>query len=286
MYSGLVAIFLIAVVLVSLYPRDKKPSSNISSSLGTLEFSPEDSDRFTLLCTLSQNDNSSPYAYFLLGFNGPMGQISVTRLFRETVLTEDGAGNKVILGESFDKNGASGAAESLNAHLALDINRYIGFTNSTLLEFTELFDPITLNVPQDLSQVDRKKDIFIKIDKGRQALSGALLIDYIACTAWQHGSSQTLKESAEAVTEFLRQNHEALSLALDERAEKYILSKTKTNISVTDIENRRELVRYLLFESGDGVITLAVDGEYRNGNTEFHLTEQSRKSLRSRYGAI
>lgn len=286
MYSGVAAFVLVAVVLVSLYPRKERPSGNTSSSPAALEFSPDDDDRFTLLCTLSQNEDSSPYAYFLLGFNGPLGQISVTRLFAETVLTEDSAENKIILGESFDRGGALGAVEALKRYLALDVNRYISFTNSTLLEFTELFDPITLNVPQDLSQVDRKKDIFIKIDKGRQTLGGALLVDYIACTAWEFGSSQTLKESAEAITAFLRQNHEALSLALDTRAEDFILSKTKTNISVTDIERRRELVKYLLFESGDGVITLAADGEYKNSNTEFHLSPQSRKSLRSRYGTI
>lgn len=270
---------------MSLYPREKKPSASSQSS-GDLAFSPKDTDRFTILCTLSQNEKSSPYAYFLLGFNGPMGQISVTRLFSETVLTEDGAGNKVILGESFDKNGARGAVDELNRRLGLEVSRYISFTNSSLREFAELFDPVTITVPQELSQVDRKKDIFIKIDKGRQSLGGALFVDYIACTAWNFGSSQTLKESAEAVTAFLRQNHEALSLALDERAEEFILSKTKTNISVTDVERRRELVKFLLFESGDGVITLAVSGEYKNANTEFHLSEQSRASLRSRYGAI
>ncbi len=285
LYSGIVSLVLVSVVLVSLYPREQKPSASSSNS-GNLEFSPKDSDRFTLLCTLSQNEGSSPYAYFLLGFNGPLSQISVTRLFSETVLSEDGAQNKIILGESFDKSGAKGAAEALNRHLGLSVSRFISFTNSTLMEFAELFDPITINVPQDLSQVDRKKDIYIKIDKGRQQLGGALLVDYIACTAWNFGSSQTLSESAEALTAFLRQNHEALSLALDTRAEDFILSKTKTNISVTDIESRRELVKYLLFESGDGVITLAAQGEYKNDNTEFHLTEQSRKSLRSRYGAI
>ncbi|MBQ7800204.1 MAG: hypothetical protein IJ370_06900 [Oscillospiraceae bacterium] len=285
LYSAIAAAVLIAVVMVSLYPRKKAPSG-VSSLNTSLEFTPQDSDRFTLLCTLSQNGSSSPYAYFLLGFNGPLGQISVTRLFSETVLTEDGAGNKVILGESFDKNGAKGAAGELNRCLGLEVSRYISFTNSSLIEFAELFDPVTLNVPQDLSQVDRKKDIFIKIDKGRQQFGGALFADYIACTAWKFGASQTLKESAEAVTAFLRQNHEALSLALDERAEEFILSKTKTNISVTDVERRRELVKFLLFESGDGVITLAVDGEYKNANTEFHLSEQSRKSLRSRYGSI
>ncbi|MBQ5816163.1 MAG: hypothetical protein IIW33_01750 [Oscillospiraceae bacterium] len=269
---------------MSLYPREKKPVR--SSSAGGIEFSPKDSDKFTILCTLSQNDNSSPYAYFLIGFNGPMGQISVTRLFSETVLSEDGAQNKIILGEVFDKSGTRRAASELNRLLALNVGRYISFTNSTLAEFAELFNPITINVPQNLSQVDRKRDIFIKIDKGRQALGGALLVDYIACTAWNFGSSQTLKESAEALTAFLRQNHKALSLALDERAEEFILSKTNTNISVTDIERRRELVKFLLFESGDGVITLAAQGEYRNSETEFHLSAQSRKSLRSRYGTI
>ena len=279
------SLVLVSVALVSLYPREKKPSTSSSSS-GSLEFSPKDTDRFTILCTLSQNDKSSPYAYFLIGFNGPMGQISVTRLFSETVLSQDGAQNKVILGEAFDKNGAKGAVTALNSAFALNISKFISFTNATLVEFAELFDPITINVPQNLSQVDRKRDIFIKIDKGRQALGGALLVDYIACTAWDLGSGQTLKESAEALTAFIGQNHEALSLALDTRAEEFILSKTSTNISVTDIENRRELVKFLLFEGGDGVITLAVQGEYRNSDTEFHLSEQSRKSLRSRYGAI
>ncbi len=285
MYSSIAALILISVVLLSLKTPREKPSAS-SSNIGNLEFSPKDTDRFNLLCTLSQNDKSSPYAYFLIGFNGPLGQISVTRLFSETVLSEDSADKKVILGESFDRGGAKAAVSELNRTLGLDVSRFISFTNTSLMEFAELFDPITINVPQDLSQVDRKKDIFIKIDKGRQSFSGALLVDYIACTAWEFGSSQTLKESAEALTAFLRQNHEALSLALDSRAEDFILSKTDTDISVADIEKRRELVKFLLFESGDGVITLAAGGEYKNENTEFHLSAQTRASLRSRYGAI
>jgi len=271
------------VLLIAYVPGFKPPAETSSENSGILPFSPTENDKFTLLCTLAQDESTSPYAYFLLGFDGVQKQISVTRLFPQTVLSENRT-PRIILKETFDKDGAGGAATALNQRFSINISKYICFTNDSLLGFFDLFNSVVLNVPQNLSQVDKQKDIYIKIDKGRQSLSGVLLIDYIACTVWQEGNSQVLYQSANAVTEFIRQNHEALSLALDTKAEDYILSSTKTNLSVTDIENRRELISYLLFESGDGVVTLAVDGEFKNGNTEFHLDEQSVSNILSNYG--
>ena len=207
-------------------------------------------------------------------------RVSVTRFFSQTVLSEYDSPH-IILKECFDSGGGSACVKALNDRFSLNIEKYISFTNSSLLGFFDLFEPVVLNVPQNLLQVDRQKDIYIKIDKGRQTLSGVLLLDYIACTVWEEGNSQILYQSANAVTEFIRQNHEALSLNTD--AEKYILSNTKTNLSVTDIENRRELISYLLSEDTGGIVTLAVDGEFKNEKTEFHLDEQSIADISARY---
>ena len=280
-FSSVISCILIFSVFFTLYVPQKKPDT-ASSELVSSDFDANQSDSFTVVCSLSQNDTASPYAYFLLGFNGPMGQISVTRFFPQTVLSQSNA-KKIILSEEFDLKGAKGAVAALNEYFSLDIKRYICFTNSSLLGFFELFNPITINVPQNLSQVDREKDIYIKIDKGRQHLGGALLIDYIACTAWENGSSQILQQSAEAVGQFLSQNH---SLFINNaEAEKYILSNTQSNISALDIEMRRPLIS-ALFKNEDSILILAADGEFKNEETEFHLTRQSYNSIRSRYGVI
>lgn len=282
LYTAVIMAVLGAFLLFTKMPGFKAPVKSSSESSGVLPFSPTDEDRFSLLCTLSKEKKSSPYAYFMLGFNGKEKQVSVCRLFKETVLSGTGK-PKILLNESFDRGGAKGAAQALNDYFSTGISRYINFTNDSLLSFFDLFDPVVMDVPQSLSQIDRKNDIYIKIDKGRQSMSGILLLDFIACTVWEKGNAQTLYQSADAITEFLRQNHEALSLTLSSEAENYLLSSCDTNISVTDIENRRALISYLLFESGEGIVTLSLDGEFKNEETEFHLDQKSFDLIKGHY---
>ena len=256
--------------------------SSFPSSSSAFEYIPKKDDRFSLLVTLRKEEKSSPYAYFLLDFNAANERISVCRLFPQTVLSRDGE-KRILLNECFDKSKAAGALGALNSYFDCEITRYINFTNDTLISFFDLFEPTVLDVPQNLSQYDKKNDIYIKIDKGRQALSSVLLVDYIACTLWQKGNEQILYEGANAIGSFIRQHHQKLSLALDSEAENYILANTDTNISVTDIEKKRECVKYLLFESKDNIFPLALDGNFKNEKTEFHLNSDSYNKIFSHF---
>lgn len=260
-FSGILAFF---IILTQIPSYEKQNNSSFSAVRG---FEAGENDKFNLLITISGQENS-PHTYLLLGFNGQQEQISVCRLFPQTLLSQEGE-KKVILKECFDAAGAGGAAKAISSFFSIDVSKYISFTNSQLLSFFELFDPISISVSENLSQVDRKNDIYIKIDKGRQIMGGILILDYLAYTKWECGESGALYEGARIVSEFMRQNAQALSLSSGSAAENFLLGNTRTNISITDIEKRRELISFLFKENSDSIYPIGINGNFAAQNTEY-----------------
>ncbi len=276
--SGAVCAAIVAVLIFKT-PYVNEPNL-ISSSVPQKEFSPTQQDKFTLLVTLKQNTLLTPHAYFLIAFNGEKKSVYVTRLFENTVISNEGEKRLLILDKY--KEGMQSTINALNSYFNISISKYIEFTNSSLSEFFSLFDNVVFKSPEAINETDSKRDIYIKIDEGTQIFSGITLVDYISATSFSGGENQTLYESARALSEFLKQNHAALSLK-EKEAEEYILKNTDNNLSVVDIEKRRELLEYLLFKSGEGVYVVAAEGEYINLKTAFVLSEQSYREISEKF---
>jgi len=276
--SGAVCAAVIAILFFKI-PYVNEPNL-VSSSVPQKEFTPTEQDKFTLLVTLKQNTLSIPHAYFLLAFNGEERSVYVTRLFGNTVVSDEGEKRQLISDKY--KEGMQSAVNALNSYFNISVSKYIEFTNGSLSEFFSLFDNVVFSSPEAINETDSKRDIYIKIDEGKQIFSGITLVDYISATTFSGGEKQTLYETARALGEFLKQNHAALSLK-EKEAEEYILKYTDNNLSVVDIEKRRELLEYLLFKSGDGVNIIAAEGEYVDLKTAFVVSEKSRKEIEQKF---
>ncbi len=258
-------------------PQTDKDTQNTSS----LDFQPTNTQKSIVLLTLSQTENTPPHAYFLLCFNPQNQNISVTRFFSQTVLSGPDQ-SKLILGECYQKNGISGASQALSDYFNADISKYISFTNKTAMGLLENLNPALINVKYPLSQIDKKKDIYIKIDSGRQLLSSSALLDFFACTAFRGGVSETLFETANALASLIQRNAQIFSQAGGSEAEKYILSECNTNLTALDFEKNREILDYI-FKNPNAAFVLAADGEYKNEQTEFRLESVSLNNIKTFY---
>lgn len=251
------------------------------SSFSQTEFSPDEDDRFSVMVTISQKEGQNPYAYFLLGFDAFKYSLTVTRLSTKTALSQQGQPT-VILNEVYTNSKIDGVLNEINRFFSLKINRYIEFTNESFMGFLELFDSVVIDSPQKLSEINRQKDIYIKIDKGKQILSSVGFIDYLSTSAFKNGEKEVVYEGSKAVYEFFKQNHRIIIENLN-KAEEYILQNTKNNLSITDIENRRDIIVYLLKDSGESVSFLYPEGSMQTHNTVFYLTDKSIKNITERY---
>lgn len=267
------------IILTQIPSYDKKAPS---SSSPYRSFEPSGSDKFNLLVSIARSQGDAPYAYFILGFKGRERQITVTRLFPETLLSNESQ-ERIILKECFEKGGAGSAAKALGKFFSINLSKYICFTNDSFISFCEQFEPAIIDVPENLSQTDRARDLYIKIDRGRQIMGGMLMLDYIAYSRWDGGDSEALFEGARLICEFIRQNHSTLALSEGGNAEKFILGSTQTNLSVTDIEARRELLSYLLKDSPISPDCLEIGGEFGAQDTEFILSGASVIKISARY---
>ena len=232
--------------------------------------------------SVSKDKGTSPYAYFLLGFNCGREQISVCRLFSQTVLSKQNE-ERIILDECYKKGGMSYVTNAVNDYFDADFTRYVSFTNDSITAFFDLFEPTVITVTEDLNEIDRKNDIYIKIDKGRSALSSILLLDFLRCTSFKGGDSDTLYKTADALKEFIIQHRENLFTEENSPAQSLLLSSTNTNISVLDIEKKRECINHLLNQNKDNAFTLWLDGYFLNERTEYHLSADSYNKIFSNY---
>lgn len=273
------AVYLAAVaVFFSMFYQNSRQREAAESSQAPV-YAPSINDKFSVMLSLSQKEGQTPYAFFLVSFDAGVRQISVTRLFSETSLLKDD--DKLILKEQFEKGGINGVIDSVNSVFSLEISKHISFTNDSFITFLSHFEPTVLEVPRAVCEINQKKDIYIKIDGGRQALGSVLLCDYIAVTEWD-SPNQTLFESSRALCAFLSQNGGELFKSAGSETENALLSLSENNLSIAEIEKRREMLNYLL-KDGDCVISRSAEGEFKNFDTEFVLSSQTQRMISAIY---
>lgn len=238
---------------------------NLTDSSSIFSYNPKESDKFTLLLTISKDDTDFPHAVFLINLNASEKKVYVLRLPEVCLLSKKGE-SKIILKECFQKSGEGACAKAISEFFSVEVSRYISFTDQSFISFIDLFEPCALDVTEDLSEVDRKNDVYIKIDRGRRLISGSLMLDIFAYTKWKGGVVEKFSRSADALSAFLSQNGLRL---LD--AQQFILSSSKTNLSALDFESYRDPISYL-FSFSDVVRSVKVYGEYQFENTQFVLS--------------
>ena len=224
------------------------------------------------MLTISKDKSDFPHAVFLINLNAFEGKIRVLRL-PEVCLLSEGAENKVILKECFQKSGDAAAMKAILRFFNINVSRYISLTDQNFISLIDLFEPTALDILEDISEVDRKNDIYIKIDRGRRLIGGSLMLDIFAYKKWKGGSAAAFYESARALCAFFSQNAENLPLA-----QQFILANAKTNLSALDFESRKELLLYL-FSLKDAAESVKIYGEYQLENTQFALTTASKTKI-------
>lgn len=264
-------VFAIVSSFFILSQTDTNASGNSSYSSSNSRFIPKQTDKFNLLLTISQAPGTA-HAYFLLGFDAAGGKVRVLRLPEVCILSEKDE-SKIILKECFEKGGQAAAAKAISQFFNIKVSRYVSFTNESFISFIDSFEPTAIYINENLSQVDRKNDIFIKIDEGRRLISGSLMLDIFAYTKYKGGAAARFYESSRALSEFLSQNGAQLDKAQD-----LILKNAATNLSVLDFESRRECLDYLFSQTVD-FESVRIYGESQLEGTQFTLTLSSKTKI-------
>ena len=171
------------------------------------------------------------------------------------------------------QKGGEYAARAISEHFGINVLRYISFSRQEFISFIDSFEPIAIDIPENMSQTDRKNDIYIKIDQGRRLIGGSLMLDIFAYTKWKGKAPEGLYQSALTLATFLSQNGSKLM-----SAESFILSSAKTNLSALDFEQKRELLNYH-FSRENPVESVRIYGEFQLENTQFVLTSASKTKI-------
>ena len=274
--SSFVATVLVRALLLLLIPKPKPQEPEPISSNYTL--TPTENDRFSILILVSKTKDEPPYCYFLASFDAFKNKISLLRLSNKTLISKEGE-QKIILNELFKNKSKSEAVKALNQNLGINLSRYIHFDNDGFLNFVSLFKSTYMNVKSPLSEVDRKNDIYIKIDAGRTLFSALTMLDFLNCNSFSGGESEKLSESARLIFEFISQHKNEL-LNENSSAVEFILDKSQTDLSIKDIENRREMLKYLFESDEQNIFFISPEGEMRLSDTEFVLTQSFREKLK------
>lgn len=279
-YSMLVAASLAAVLILTQVPGEKDPVES-QASAPVSSFVAQEKDRFSLLCSLQARKNEPPYAYFLLGFDGPARRVYVTALPPQTRLSSDGGQNR-LLSDLYRAGGGSAVLSQLNRAFSLHLTRRIALTDRSFTDLVDRLGGVTLQIPRPLAQVDPDRDLYIRIEAGRQHFTGLLLLDYLRYTGWPNGINGQLSAGSQALAALIAQQHCVLSLSDDDTAAELLLAGADTDLSVMDIERRRPLLCHLLSETPD-VCPLPLSGSPADGNTAFLPDDDFAAELRRFY---
>ena len=267
---------LIAFAIVSsffiLSQSGANASENSSYSSSNSRFKPKQSDTFTILLTISKDNTNYPHTVFLVNLNAFEGKVRVLRLPEVCVLSNKSQ-SKIILKECFQKSGEAAAAKAISQFFNINVSRYISFTEQNFISLIDLFEPTTVDISEDLSEINKKEDIYIKIDRGRRIISGTLMMDIFRYRGWKNGLIYSAAESSNTLCAFLSQNSSNIA-----NAQEFIFQNAKTNLSVFDFESQLELIAYV-FSLPDAFESIAIYGEYQLENTQFIFSSTTKTKI-------
>ena len=154
--TGLLLILVSSILIKSFYDsQDKDATVNVSQNQ-TAIFTPDSTYDFSVLVTLSADNDKTPDKYMTITYIAKNNTFVLMPYLPNAVI--DG-GNTIK--QICEQSGEAEVAKLLSSKTGLSINKYVRFTKSTLTELFDMVGNTTLTVPSEI-KYENKKDNYYK----------------------------------------------------------------------------------------------------------------------------
>lgn len=277
--TGVLLILVSSILLKSFYDSQGKDATVNVSQNQTAIFTPDSSYNFSVLLTLSADNDTVPEKYMTVTYIATDNTFVLMPYLPNSVI--DGSST---IKQICEQSGEAEVAKQLSAKTGLSINKYIRFTKSTL---TELFNDVgntTLTIPSDIKYENKKDNTVTIINQGTQIFTAEQMYTYL--TLPDYGIKDDLypcKVSATAVSSFIDQNFiGSTQKTLDEYIS-FIINFTNTNIEQNDYDAKIKAIVYTLSQNKSSVTDYYIPYGDKSGDN-YIIDDNSWKSAKQAVG--
>lgn len=276
--TGVIIALVSSILLNSFYESQKNDATvNVSQAQGTA-FTPDSSYNFSVLLTLSADNDTVPEKYMTLTYLAVDNTFIIMPYLPSTEL--GGKTLKQICSDS----GETEVAKQLSEKTGLSINKYIRFTKSTFTELLDMVGNTTLTIPSEIKYENKKDNTVTIINQGTQIFTAEQMYTYL--TLPDYGIKDDLypcKVSATSVSSFIDQNfigtgEKTLAEYID-----FIVNFTNTNIEQGDYDSKSKAIAYTLSQTKSSVTDYYIPYGEKSGDN-YVIDDNSWKSAKQAVG--
>lgn len=277
--TGVLLILVSSILLKSFYDSQGKDATVNVSQNQTAIFTPDSSYNFSVLLTLSADNDTTPEKYMTVTYVATDNTFILMPYLPNAVI--DG-GNTIK--QICEQSGEAEVAKQLSAKTGLSINKYIRFTKSTL---TELFDTVgntTLTIPSEIKYENKKDNTVTIINQGTQIFTADQMYTYLTLPDYNvKDDLYPCKVSATAISAFIDQNFiGATQKTLDEYIS-FIINFTNTNIVQNDYDAKIKAIVYTLSQNKSSITDYYIAYGDKSGD-DYIIDDNSWKSAKQSVG--
>ena len=277
--TGVLLILVSSILLKSFYDSQGKDATVNVSQNQTAIFTPDSSYNFSVLLTLSADNDTTPEKYMTVTYVATDNTFILMPYLPNAVI--DG-GNTIK--QICEQSGEAEVAKQLSAKTGLSINKYIRFTKSTL---TELFDTVgntTLTIPSEIKYENKKDNTVTIINQGTQIFTAEQMYTYLTLPDYSvKDDLYPCKVSATAISAFIDQNFIGTSQKTLDEYINFIINFTNTNIEQSDYDAKIKAIVYTLSQNKSSITDYYIAYGDKSGD-DYIIDDNSWKSAKQAVG--
>ena len=277
--TGLLLILVSSILLKSFYDsQDKDATVNVSQNQ-TAIFTPDSTYDFSVLVTLSADNDKTPDKYMTISYIAKNNTFVLMPYLPNAVI--DG-GNTIK--QICEQSGEAEVAKLLSSKTGLSINKYIRFTKSTLTELFDMVGNTTLTVPSEIKYENKKDNTVTIIKQGTQIFTAEQMYAYL--TLPDYGVKDILypcKLNATVISSFIDQNFIGTSSKTLDEYINFIINFTNTNIEQSDYDAKIKAIVYTLSQNKSSVTDFYIPYGDKSGD-DYIIDDNSWNSAKKAVG--
>lgn len=234
-----------------------------------LAFRPQASDSLTL-AVIGSSGAESAESFLLIRFNPQFGQVPLTVLPPETIVSLDGAG--MTLSQTFARGGGAAVKLALSERFGIKVDRYARLSTDAFLRVAEKTGEVVFALPEEIAYTNRA-GLNIRIPAGERRLDGKDVADLFAYPALFDDPQKRGALLGNLVAALVNQNLSAGSENVSPGLFKLAVNLVDTDVSYADYEYRRDAADFVSGLEAQVAGNLAVDGSFLSGGASFELSE-------------
>lgn len=258
----------LTLVVIGVGSADKSAPLEVSS----LESSGAEPGGATLPSTAASGQGRNRPAatdFLLIRFNPQYGQVPLTLLPLQTVVTLDGT--SVTLGQAYQKGGGVAVKAALSERLGITVDRYAAVSRDHFIRLAEKTGSVTFKMPYRIEYTRSGYDV--SIPQGERRLDGRDIADLFEYPGFSPDGVEKSALLGELIAAIVNQNLDAAAEARSSGLFRLAVNLLDTDITSADYEVRRRAADFMSSLGVSVAGNLPVAGAASGDGAVFELSE-------------